>query len=174
MVSIGRSDCKTSTGFLRMTSTSPPTTSASISMGKEVCKDISAPVAINSWVMGDITQELIATGAEMSLHTSLPIEIEADVVGGEVEVILRNPVDVLQSERPIETIHGHVIPFTAIVNATVETPLMSLPTMKTIASGTPASKIELPIGGSLGLSMNLRYQSEATSLFSYLRSFLAR
>jgi len=124
-------------------------------------------------VMSPITQELIATGAEMSLHTSLPIEIEADVVGGEVEVILRNPVEVLQSERPIETIHGHVIPFTAILNATVETPLMSLPTLKTIASGTPASKIELPIGGSLGLSMNLRYQSEATSLFSYLRSFLA-
>merc|ERR1719167_940284 len=53
---------------------------------------------------------------------------------------------------------------------TTVTPLISLPTLKTIKSGNQLSKLDLPLGVSLGLSTLVQYHSDVsyTDLFSFL------
>merc|ERR1711962_121869 len=45
-------------------------------------------------IVSPFTKEFIGTGVEMSVHASLPVEIESKMAQGQIEVSIRTPVDV--------------------------------------------------------------------------------
>merc|ERR1719385_163874 len=49
-------------------------------------------------IISPFTKEFVGTGVEMSVHASLPVEIEGKITQGQIEVSIRNPAEVERSE----------------------------------------------------------------------------
>jgi len=117
------------------------------------------------------TQELIGGGVDMSLHSSIPVEIEAQITQGKVELTLRTPKEIERSGSETVTLHGIVMPYSVKMNLlTIESPLLSS-SLKRIVSPSVRSPLEIPIGKSLGLTARLVYESDAkfNDLSSYIQ-----
>merc|ERR1719342_191262 len=115
--------------------------------------------------------ELIGSGVDMSLHSSIPVEIEGKITRGEIEMAIRTPSETMRSGRQTENLHVFVMPYSFKYNFLQVTPITHSLSLKKISSGIKRQPIEMEIGQSLGLSAQLKYKSEAmfTDLYSYIQ-----
>jgi len=112
-------------------------------------------------VMLPFTQELIGGAVDMSLHSSIPVEVEGTVTQGKLEVTLRTPDEIKRSGAETVILHGLVMPYTVKMSLlSVKPPSQSL-SLKKIVSPSVRSPLEIPVGKSLGLSARLVYASDA-------------
>merc|ERR1719249_483721 len=125
-------------------------------------------------VVTPFTKELIGSGVDMSLHSSIPVEIEGKITRGEIELAIRTPSEIMRSGRQTETLHVFVMPYSFKYNFLQVTPITHSLSMKKISSGIKRQPIEMEIGQSLGLSAQLKYKSEAmfTDLYSYIQKIV--
>merc|ERR1719259_1550039 len=103
-------------------------------------------------VVTPFTKELIGSGVDMSLHSSIPVEI-------------------MRSGRQTKNLHVFVMPYSFKYNFLQVTPITHSLSLKKISSGIKRQPIEMEIGQSLGLSAQMKYKSEAmfTDLYSYIQ-----
>jgi len=122
-------------------------------------------------IISPFTREMIGTGVEMSVHSSLPIEIEGEMGQGEVQLSIRIPTEVERSGRQTETIHGFVLPYTFKYNLLTVTPLSHSTNLRKIVSGINRLPVNMEVGKSWGLSARVQYHSDAkfVDLFSYIQ-----
>merc|ERR1719184_297064 len=109
-------------------------------------------------VVSPFTGEIIGSGVDMSLHAATPVEVEAKMSRGEIELSIRAPQEVQRSGREITALHASVMPVT------------SSSQMRKISNGLMREPMTLEIPQTLGLSGQLMYQSENkfTDLYSYI------
>merc|ERR1712029_1246553 len=115
----------------------------------------------------------IGSGVEMSLHASLPVEIEGKMTKGEIELSIREPSEVLRSGL-VPKFHGFVMPYTFKYNLLTVTPISHSTQLKKIVSGINRKPISIEVGQSLGLAGRVRYQSDAKfiGMFSYIQKII--
>jgi len=117
------------------------------------------------------TQEIIGGGVDMSLHSSIPVEMEGTVTQGKLEVTLRTPHEIRRSGAEIVSLHGLVMPYSLKMSLLSIVPPSQSPSLKKIVSPSVRSPMEIPVGKSLGLSARLVYESDAkfNDLSSYIQ-----
>merc|ERR1719347_1275204 len=122
-------------------------------------------------VVTPFTKELIGSGVDMSLHSSIPVEVEGKITRGEIELAIRTPSEIMRSGRQTENLHVFVMPYSFKYNFLQVTPITHSLSLKKISSGIKRQPVEMEIGQSLGLSAQLKYKSEAmfTDLYSYIQ-----
>merc|ERR1712111_165330 len=121
-------------------------------------------------IVSPFTKEMIGAGVEMSIHSSMPVEVEGRMVKGEVELAVRIPTEIERSGRDTESIHAFVLPYTFKYNLLTVTPF-SHSTHKEIVSDFNRKPISIEVGQSLGLSARVKYYSDAkfVDLVSYIQ-----
>jgi len=124
-------------------------------------------------IISPFTREFIGTGVEMSLHASLPVEIEGKMTQGQIELSIRTPTEAVRSGL-LTQIHGFVLPYTFKYNLLTVTPISHSSQLKKIASGINRKPMTMEIGQSLGLSARVRYESDAkfVDMFSYIQKII--
>jgi len=124
-------------------------------------------------IISPFTKEFIGSGVEMSLHASLPVEIEGKMTKGEIELSIREPSEVLRSGL-VPKFHGFVMPYTFKYNLLTVTPISHSTQLKKIVSGINRKPISIEVGQSLGLAGRVRYQSDAKfiDMFSYIQKII--
>jgi len=124
-------------------------------------------------VISPFTKEFIGTGVEMSLHASLPVEIEGKMSQGQVELSIRTPTEVKRAGLHTK-IHGFVLPYTFKWDFLSFTPISKASQLWKIASGIKRKPIIMEVGQSLGVSARVEYQSEAqfVDVFSYVQKII--
>merc|ERR1712136_177933 len=124
-------------------------------------------------IISPFTKEFVGTGVEMSVHASLPVEIEGKMTKGQIELSIRNPAEVERSGL-VPTIHGFVKPYTFKYNLLTITPISHATQLKRIVSGINRQPISMEIGESLGVSARIKYQSDAkfVDMFSYIQKII--
>merc|ERR1712121_482440 len=122
-------------------------------------------------VVTPFTKELIGSGVDVSIHSSIPVEVEGKISRGEIELSIKTPSEIERSGRQTENLHAFIMPYTFKYNFLQVTPITHSLSMKKISSGIKRQPVEMEIGQSLGLSGQLRYESEAmfTDLYSYIQ-----
>jgi hypothetical protein len=122
-------------------------------------------------VITPFTKELIGSGVDMSMHSSIPVQIEGKISRGEIELTIKTPSEIERSGRHTETLHAFIQPYTFKYNFLQVAPITHSAGFKKISSGIKRQPIEMEIGQSLGLSGKLIYESEAmfTDLYSYIQ-----
>merc|ERR1712198_372947 len=106
-------------------------------------------------VITPFTKELIGSGVDMSLHSSIPVEIEGKITRGEIELAIRTPSEIMRSGRQTENLHVFVMPYSFKYNFLQVTPITHSLSLKKISSGIKRQPVEMEIGQSLGLSSHL-------------------
>merc|ERR1712121_609443 len=124
-------------------------------------------------IISPFTKEFVGTGVEMSVHASLPLEIEGKMAQGQVELSIRSPVEVERSGITPK-IHGFIMPYTFKYNLLTVTPFSHSHELKKIVSGINRQPVSMEIGQSLGLSARVQYQTDAkfVDLFSYIQKII--
>merc|ERR1719370_2034875 len=124
-------------------------------------------------IISPFTKEFIGSGVEMSLHASLPVEIEGKMTQGEIELSMREPTEVLRSGF-VPKFHGFVMPYTFKYNLLTVTPISHSTQLKKIVSGINRKPISIEVGQSLGLAGRVLYQSDAKfiDMFSYIQKII--
>lgn len=122
-------------------------------------------------VISPFTKEVLGTGVEASVHSSIPIAINASASQGELVVSIKNPSETESSGHESETLHGFVLPYTFKKSLLSLKPNSKAQSFKQIISGTPRV-MEMPIGQSIGLSAKL--VAESNNLYSDLYSYLEK
>merc|ERR1719300_1863484 len=124
-------------------------------------------------IISQFTKEFVGTGVEMSVHASLPVEIEAKMAQGQIELSIRNPAEVERSGL-VPTIHGFVKPYTFKYNLLTITPISHATQLKRIVSGINRQPMSMEVGESLGVSARVKYQSDAkfVDMFSYIQKII--
>merc|ERR1712212_787436 len=117
--------------------------------------------------------EFIGTGVEMSVHASLPVEIEGKMSQGEIELSIRTPTEVKRTGLPTR-IHGFVLPYTFKYSLLTVTPISHSTHLQKIVSGIKRRPITIEVGQSLGISARVEYQSDAqfVDMFSYIQKII--
>jgi len=116
-------------------------------------------------------KEMIGAGVEMSVHSSIPIEVEGIVTKGVIDLAVRIPNEVERSGRLTETLHALVMPYTFKYNMLAVTPFSKSSHLKKIVSGLNRQPISMEVGQTWGLSARVQYQSDAkfVDLVSYVQ-----
>merc|ERR1719381_477635 len=124
-------------------------------------------------IISPFTKEFVGTGVEMSVHASLPLEIEGKMSQGQIELSIRNPTETERSGL-MTKIHGFLMPFTFKYNLLTVTPLSHSYELKKIVSGLHRQPISMEVGQSWGLSARIQYQSDAkfVDMFSYIQKII--
>merc|ERR1719385_326595 len=124
-------------------------------------------------IISPFTKEFVGTGVEMSVHASLPVEIEGKMTQGQIELSIRVPTEVEQSGLTPK-IHGFIKPYTFKYNLLTVTPLSHATQLKRIVSGINRQPISMEVGESLGVSARIHYQSDAkfVDMFSYIQKII--
>merc|ERR1719347_607117 len=124
-------------------------------------------------IISPFTKEFVGTGVEMSVHASLPVEIEGKMTQGQIELSIRVPTEVEQSGLTPK-IHGFIKPYTFKYNFLTVTPLSHATQLKRIVSGINRQPISMEVGQSLGVSARIQYQSDAkfVDMFSYIQKII--
>merc|ERR1712029_75505 len=122
-------------------------------------------------IISPFTKEIVGAGVEMSVHSSIPIEIEGKMIKGEVELAVRIPTEILRSGRLTETVHAFVMPYTFKYNLLTVTPFSHATHLRKIVSGLIRQPISIEVGKSLGVSARVQYRSDAkfVDLVSYIQ-----
>merc|ERR1712180_117486 len=126
------------------------------SVSAKVMPVVSGKMNVIYGVVSPFTGEIIGSGVDMSLHAATPVEVEAKMSRGEIELSIRTPQEVQRSGRKITALHAAVMPFSS--------------QMRKISNGLMREPMTLEIPQTLGLSGQLMYQSENkfTDLYSYI------
>merc|ERR1719167_564251 len=124
-------------------------------------------------IISPFTKEFVGTGVEMSVHASLPVEIEGKMIQGQIELSIRVPTEVEQSGLTPK-IHGFIKPYTFKYNLLTVTPLSHATQLKKIVSGINRQPMSMEVGESLGVSARIQYQSDAkfVDMFSYIQKII--
>merc|ERR1711931_49617 len=124
-------------------------------------------------IISPFTKEFIGTGVEMSVHVSLPVEIEGKMTQGQIELSIRVPAEVERSGL-VPKIHGFILPYTFKYDLLTVTPLSHATQLKRIVSGINRQPISMEVGESLGVSARIQYQSDAkfVDMFSYIQKII--
>merc|ERR1712121_60920 len=124
-------------------------------------------------IISPFTKEFVGTGVEMSVHASLPIEIEGKMTQGQIELSIRVPTEVERSGLTPK-MHGFIKPYTFKYNLLTVTPLSHATQLKRIVSGINRQPISMEVGESLGVSARIQYQSDAkfVDMFSYIQKII--
>merc|ERR1719295_1458099 len=124
-------------------------------------------------IISPFTKEFVGTGVEMSVHASLPVEIEGKMTQGQIELSIRVPTEVERSGLTPK-IHGFIKPYTFKYNLLTITPLSHATQLKRIVSGINRQPISMALGQSLGISARVQYQSDAkfVDMFSYIQKII--
>merc|ERR1712121_248149 len=124
-------------------------------------------------IISPFTKEFVGTGLEMSVHASLPVEIEGKMTQGQIELSIRVPTEVEQSGLTPK-IHGFIMPYTFKYNLLTVTPFSHSHELKKIVSGINRQPVSMEIGQSLGLSARVQYQTDAkfVDLYSYIQKII--
>merc|ERR1719167_1366575 len=124
-------------------------------------------------IISPFTKEFVGTGVEMSVHASLPVEIEGKMTQGQIELSIRVPTEVERSGLTPK-IHGFIKPYTFKYNFLTVTPLSHATQLKRIVSGINRQPISMEFGESLGVSVRVQYQSDAkfVDMFSYIQKII--
>merc|ERR1719295_1943096 len=132
------------------------------SVSAKVMPVISGKMNVIYGVVSPFTGEIIGSGVDMSLHAATPVEVEAKMSRGEIELSIRAPQEVQRSGRKITALHAAVIPVTSSSH------------MRKISNGLMREPMTLEIPQTLGLSGQLMYQSENkfTDLYSYITKII--
>merc|ERR1712111_208843 len=122
-------------------------------------------------IISPFTKEMIGAGVEMSVHSSIPVEIEGKIIKGEVELAVRIPTEIQRSGRPVKPVHAFVLPYTFKHNLLTVTPFSKSTHLKKIVSGLVRQPISIEVGQSLGLTARVHYHSDAkfVDLVSYIQ-----
>merc|ERR550517_2399992 len=125
-------------------------------------------------IISPFTKEFVGTGVEMSVHASLPVEIEGKMTQGQIELSVRVPTEVERSGLLTPKIHGFIKPYTFKYNLLTVTPLSHATQLKRIVSGINRQPISMEVGESLGVSARVQYQSDAkfVDMFSYIHKII--
>merc|ERR1719495_1107421 len=140
------------------------------SVSAKVMPVISGKMNVIYGVVSPFTGEIIGSGVDMSLHAATPVEVEAKMSRGEIELSIRTPQEVQRSGRKITALHAAVMPFSFKKNLNQVIPVTSSSQMKKISNGLMREPMTLEIPQTLGVSGQLMYQSENkfTDLYSYI------
>merc|ERR1711962_1050424 len=124
-------------------------------------------------IVSPFTKEFIGTGVEMSVHASLPVEIEGKMSQGQIEVFVRTPTEVERTGLPTR-IHGFVLPYTFKYSLLTVTPISHSTHLQKIVSGIKRRPITIEVGQSLGISARVEYLSDAqfVDMFSYIQKII--
>merc|ERR1719513_3297 len=141
------------------------------SISAKVVPVLNGKVQTTFGVITPFTKELIGSGVDMSIHSSIPVEIEGKMSRGEIELSIKTPSEIERSGRQTETLHAFIMPYTFKYNFLQVAPFTRSTGLKHLSSGFQRQPMEMEIGQSLGLSGKLRYESENefTDLFSYIQ-----
>merc|ERR1711962_202951 len=122
-------------------------------------------------VISPFTKEVIGSGVDMSVHSSLPVELEGKMTQGQIELSVRIPTETQRSGKEIVPFHGFVLPYTFKHNLLRVAPVSQL---KKIVSGFMRQPVKMEIGQSLGLSGRFVYQSDAqfVDIVSYIQKIV--
>merc|ERR1712029_741683 len=122
-------------------------------------------------IISPFTKDMIGAGVEMSVHSSLPVEIEGKMIKGEVELAVRIPTGILRSGRLTENVHAFVVPYSFKYNLLTVTPFSHATHLRKIVSGLIRQPISIEVGQSLGVSARVQYRSDAkfVDLVSYIQ-----
>merc|ERR1712055_256443 len=134
---------------------------------------INGKIQTHYGIISPFTREFVGTGVEMSLHASLPVEIEGKMTQGQIELSIRVPTEVERSGL-VPKIHGFMKPYTFKYNLLTVTPLSHATQLKRIVSGINRQPISMELGQSLGVSARVQYQSDAkfVDMFSYIQKII--
>merc|ERR1712111_86819 len=140
------------------------------SVTAKVMPVVSGKMNVIYGVVSPFTGEIIGSGVDMSLHAATPVEVEAKMSRGEIELSIRAPQEVQRSGRKITALHAPVMPFSFKKNLIQVIPVTSSSQMRKISNGLMREPMTLEIPQTLGLSGQLMYQSENkfTDLYSYI------
>merc|ERR1719495_1664005 len=140
------------------------------SVTAKVMPVVSGKMNVIYGVVSPFTGEIIGSGVDMSLHAATPVEVEAKMSHGEIELSIRTPQEVQRSGRKITALHAAVMPFSFKKNLIQVIPVTSSSQMRKISNGLMREPMTLEIPQTLGLSGQLMYQSENkfTDLYSYI------
>jgi len=122
-------------------------------------------------VISPFTKEVIGSGVDMSVHSSLPLELEGKMTQGQIELSVRIPSETQRSGKEVAPFHGFVLPYTFKHNLLRVAPVSQL---KKIVSGIMRQPVKMEIGQSLGLSGRFVYQSDAqfVDIVSYIQKIV--
>merc|ERR1712168_1681468 len=122
-------------------------------------------------IISPFTKEMIGAGVEMSVHSSLPVEIEGKMIKGEVELAVRIPTEIVRPGLLIKPVHAFVLPYTFKHNLLTVTPFSKSTHLRKIVSGLVRQPISIEVGQPLGLSARVHYHSDAkfVALVSYIQ-----
>merc|ERR1712131_458311 len=122
-------------------------------------------------VISPFTKEVIGSGVDMSVHSSLPLELEGKMTQGQIELSVRIPSETQRSGKEVAPFHGFVLPYTFKHNLLRVAPVSQL---KKIVSGIMRQPVKMGIGQSLGLSGRFVYQSDAqfVDIVSYIQKIV--
>merc|ERR1719495_250795 len=122
-------------------------------------------------VISPFTKEVIGSGVDMSVHSSMPVELEGKMTQGQIELSVRIPTETQRSGKEIVPFHGFVLPYTFKHNLLRVAPVSQL---KKIVSGIMRQPVKMEIGQSLGLSGRFVYQSDAqfVDIVSYIQKIV--
>merc|ERR1711970_1269530 len=109
----------------------------------------------------------------MSVHASLPVEIEGKMTQGQIELSIRVPTEVERSGLTPK-IHGFIKPYTFKYNLLTVAPLSHATQLKRVVSGINRQPIAMEVGESLGVSARVQYQSDAkfVDMFPYIQKII--
>merc|ERR1711962_1451207 len=140
------------------------------SVSAKVMPVVSGKMNVIYGVVSPFTGEIIGSGVDMSLHAATPVEVEAKMSRGEIELSIRTPQEVQRSGRKITALHAAVMPFSFKKNPIQVIPVTSSSQMRKISKGLMREPMTLEIPQTLGVSGQLMYQSENkfTDLYSYI------
>jgi len=121
-------------------------------------------------VISPFTKEMIGSGVDMSIHSSLPLELEGKMTEGQIELSVRIPTEA-QRRTKIVPFHAFVMPYTFKHSMLSIVPLSKCPELKKIVSGLKREPTKMEIGQSLGLSARFMYESDAkfVDIVSYIQ-----
>merc|ERR1712235_191962 len=89
-------------------------------------------------VISPFTKEVIGSGVDMSVHSSLPLELEGKMTQGQIELSVRIPSETQRSGKEVAPFHGFVLPYTFKHNLLRVAPVSQL---KKIVQHTPLTII---------------------------------
>merc|ERR1712029_202907 len=122
-------------------------------------------------IISPFTKEMIGAGIEMSVHSSIPVEIEGKMIKGEVELAVRIPTEIVRPGLLIKPVHAFVLPYTFKHNLLTVTPFSKSTHLRKIVSGLVRQPVSIEVGQPLRISARVHYHSDAkfVDLVSYIQ-----
>ena len=97
----------------------------------------------NYGIISPFTEEVIATGVTMAIHTSAPVEAHMAWKQGELDIVIKSPEAILRQRKNLETLHGFILPYTARKPIRSLQPINRAQDLKKILTGAPLKTVRM-------------------------------